>query len=38
MKRVDDVNPYNGKKMSVMLRTEYDEEVMKLLDTIGIKP
>ncbi len=35
---IEYVNPYNGKKMSVMLRTEYDEEVMKLLDTIGIKP
>ena len=35
---IEYVNPYNGKKMSVMLRTDYDEEVMKLLDTIGIKP
>lgn len=32
------VNPYNGKKMSVMLRTDYDEEVTKLLDAIGLKP
>ena len=31
------VNPYNGKNMSVMLRTDYDEEVVKLLDTIGLK-
>ena len=35
---IEYVNPYNGKKMSVMLRTDYDEEVMKLLDTIGIEP
>lgn len=35
---IEYVNPYNGKKMSVMLRTDYDEEVMKLLDTIGINP
>ena len=27
----------NGKNMSVMLRTDYDEEVVKLLDTIGLK-
>jgi hypothetical protein len=32
------VNPYNGKKMSVMLRTDYDEEITKLLDAIGVKP
>ena len=25
-------------KMSVMLRTEYDEEVTKLLEAIGMKP
>ncbi len=25
-------------KMSVMLRTDYDEEVMILLDAIGLKP
>ena len=31
------VNPYNGKKMSVMLRTDYDDEVTKLLDAIGVK-
>lgn len=34
---IEYVNPYNGKEMSVMLRTDYDEEVVKLLDTIGIK-
>lgn len=34
---IEYVNPYNGKKMSVMLRTDYDEEVMKLLDVIGVK-
>jgi hypothetical protein len=31
------VNPYNGKKMSVMLRTDYDEEVMRLLNAIGLE-
>ena len=35
---IEYVNPYNGKKMSVMLRTDYDEEVVKLLDAIGLKP
>ena len=35
---IEYVNPYNGKKMSVMLRTDYDDEVMKLLDAIGLKP
>ena len=35
---IEYVNPYNGKNMSVMLHTEYDEEVMKLLDAIGLKP
>ena len=35
---IEYVNPYNGKKKSVMLRTDYDEEVVKLLDTIDIKP
>ncbi|MCR4602004.1 MAG: hypothetical protein K5683_00545 [Prevotella sp.] len=35
---IEYVNPYNGKKMSVMLRTDYDEEVTKLLDAIGVKP
>ena len=35
---IEYVNPYNGKKMSVMLRTDYDEEVMLLLDAIGLKP
>ena len=35
---IEYVNPYNGKKMSVMLRTDYDEEVVKLLDSIGLKP
>ena len=34
---IEYVNPYNGKNMSVMLRTDYDEEVVKLLDTIGLK-
>ena len=34
---IEYVNPYNGKKMSVMLRTDYDEEVTKLLDAIGVK-
>lgn len=31
------VNPYNGREMSVMLRTDYDDEVMRLLDAIGLK-
>lgn len=35
---IEYVNPYNVKKMSVMLRTDYDEEVMLLLDAIGLKP
>ena len=35
---IEYVNPYNGKKMSVMLRTDYDEEVMKLLHAIDLKP
>ena len=34
---IEYVNPYNGKKMSVMFRTDYDEEVTKLLDAIGVK-
>ena len=34
---IEYVNPYNGKNMSVMLRTDYDEEVVKLLDSIGLK-
>ena len=34
---IEYVNPYNGKKMSVMLRTDYDDEVTKLLDAIGVK-
>ena len=34
---IEYVNPYNGKNMSVMLRTDYDEEVVKLLDAIGLK-
>lgn len=34
---IEYVNPYNGQKMSVMLRTDYDEEVEKLLDAIGLK-
>jgi len=32
------VNPYNGKNMSVMLRTDYDEEVMRLLGVLGLTP
>lgn len=32
---IEYVNPYNGKNMSVMLRTDYDEEVMRLLDAVG---
>ena len=35
---IEYVNPYNGKKKSVMLRTDYDEEVTMLLDSIGVKP
>ena len=35
---IEYVNPYNGKKMSVMLRTDYDEEVVRLFDAIGLKP
>ena len=35
---IEYVNPYNGKKMTVMLRTDYDEEVTSLLDAIGLKP
>ena len=35
---IEYINPYNGKKMSVMLRTDYDEEVMKLLSAIGLNP
>jgi hypothetical protein len=31
------VNPYNGKKKSVMLRTDYDEEIIRLLDAIGLE-
>ena len=34
---IEYVNPYNGKKMSVMLRTDYDEEVMRLLNAIGLE-
>ena len=34
---IEYVNPYNGKNMSVVLRTDYDEEVMRLLDAIGLK-
>ena len=32
------VNPYNGKKMSVMLRTDHDDEVMRLLNAVGHVP
>ena len=35
---IEYVNPYNGKNMSVTLHTDYDEEVVKLLDAIGVKP
>jgi len=35
---IEYVNPYNGKNMSVMLRTDYDEEVTRLLNAIGKKP
>ena len=35
---IEYVNPYNGKNMSVMLRTDYDEEVMRLLDAVGRTP
>ena len=35
---IEYVNPCNGKNMPVMLRTDYDEEVVKLLDAIGPKP
>ncbi len=34
---IEYANPYNGKNMSVVLRTDYDEEVMRLLDAIGLK-
>ena len=34
---IEYVNPYNGKNMSVMLRTDYDEEVMRLLNAIGLE-
>lgn len=27
-------NPYNGKKMSVMLRTDHDDEVIRLLEAV----
>ena len=32
------VNPYNGKKMSVMLRTDHDDEVMRLLNAVSHAP
>ena len=35
---IEYVNPYNGKKMTVMLRTDYDEEVVRLLDAVGQNP
>lgn len=28
----------NGKKMSVMLRTNYNKDVMRLLDAVGLTP
>ena len=34
---IEYVNPYNGKNMSVMLRTDYDEEVMRLLNAICLE-
>ena len=35
---IEYVNPYNGKKMSVMLRTDHDDEVMRLLSAVGQVP
>lgn len=35
--KIEYMNPYNGLNMSVMPRIDYDEEVVKLLDIIGIK-
>lgn len=35
---IEYANPCNGKNMPVMLRTDYDEEVVKLLDAVGPKP
>ena len=35
---IEYVNPYNGRNMSVMLRTDYDEEVVRLLDAVGRTP
>lgn len=32
---IEYVNPYNGKKMSVMLRTDHDDEVIRLLEAVG---
>lgn len=34
---IEYVNPYNGKKKSVLLRTDYDEEVTTLLRAIGVE-
>ena len=35
---IEYVNPYNGKKKSVMLQTDHDEEVMRLLEAVGQTP
>lgn len=35
---IEYANPCNGKNMPVMFRTDYDEEVVKLLDAVGPKP
>ena len=35
---IEYVNPFNGKKMSVMLRTDHDDEVMRLLSAVGHAP
>jgi transposase len=32
---IEYVTPYNGKKMSVMLRTDHDDEVIRLLEAVG---
>ena len=35
---IEYVNPYNGRNMSVMLHTDFDEEVVRLLDAVGRTP
>lgn len=35
---IEYLNPFNGKKMSVMLRTDHDDEVMRLLSAVGHAP